>query len=404
MKPGVSVASIAFTVVLAACGSKVGNGPCDSPNPPPECAQACDPAPGAPSTCPAGFHCSPDGLCYAACTPGGSECGSNARCTDDGTCVPIDGDASLGPDADCPSVNFTATPITPTVQLVLDQSGSMVEAYGSTDRWNAMVNALVDPTTGVVANLESNVVFGATLYSGTSADDGTGLQVGIPPCPALISRPRVVNNFTSIAQMLNAADPIEDTPTAPTIDAVIADFVANPPMAGSPPIIVLATDGLPDTCENADPRNAAEQTAANATAVAAAQRSWTAGIPLFYLSVGDDVTNAHAQAMANAGAGLDPATGTAMFYRANNPAELTAAFNSIIGGVLSCELDLDGQVDPTQGSSGMVTLNGVPLDFGTDWELVDGDTIRLLGAACDTLMMSTNPSVTAVFPCGAVVE
>ncbi len=175
-------------------------------------------------------------------------------------------------------------------------------------------------------------------------------------------------------------------------------------MAGSPPIIVLATDGLPDTCANADPRNQAEQDAANATAVAAAQRAWMAGIELFYLSVGDDVTNAHAQQMANAGAGLDPTTGAAMFYRASNPAELQAAFNTIIGGVVSCQLDLDGSVDPTQAGSGTVTLNGNPLTYGTDWMLVDPDTIVLVGAACDMLMNSTNPTVTAVFPCGAVIQ
>jgi hypothetical protein len=395
---------IPLAVVVGACGAKSSIGPCDTDPPAPECTIQCDPQPGAPNTCPAGYHCSPDGFCDAACTQGGGECGSGRYCTPDGTCEQLDGDANLGPDADCPDVHFTAMPVTPTVQLILDQSGSMTAAYGSTDRWNAMRNALIDPTTGVVANLDASVVFGATLYSGTSADDGTGLQVGIPPCPGLTSRPRALNNYNAIATMLQGASPIEDTPTAPTIDAVIADFAANPPMAGSPPIIVLATDGLPDTCENADPRNAGEQSAANQTAVEAAQRSWAAGIELFYLSVGDDVTDSHAQQMANAGAGLDPATGTATFYRASNPAELQAAFAAIIGGVLSCRLDLDGDVDPTQASTGSVTLNVNTLTYPTDWNLIDPNTIELLGAACDELLASSNPTVTAVFPCGAVIQ
>jgi hypothetical protein len=399
-----SLVLILGVVWVASCGAKASLGPCDQDPPAPECMQQCDPAPGAPNTCPAGYHCAPDGFCNAQCTVGGDECGSGRTCTADGHCVEQDGDANLGPDADCPDVNFTATPTTPTVELILDQSGSMTEAYGSTDRWNALRNALIDPTTGVVANLESQVVFGATLYSGTSADDGTGLQVGIPPCPGLTSRPRALNNFAAIQSLLQASSPIEDTPTAPTIDAVIADFIASPPMPGSPPIIVLATDGLPDTCENADPRNAAEQDAANATSVAAAQRAWTAGIELFYLSVGDDVTDTHAQQMANAGAGQDPITGTATFYRANDPAQLQAAFDAIIGGVLSCRLDLDGDVDPTQGGSGTVTLNGNPLTYGSDWTLVDSNTIELLGAACDTLLSSPNPTVTAVFPCGAIIQ
>jgi hypothetical protein len=391
-------------LLVAACGAKSPIGPCEENPPAPECMQQCDPTPGAANTCPAGYHCAPDGFCDAQCTVGGGECGSNSVCTSDGYCQQLDGDANLGPDADCPDVHFTAQQTIPTVQLILDQSGSMTAAYGGSTRWNAMRNALIDPTTGVVTNLDASVVFGVTLYSGTSQDDGTGLQVGIPPCPGLTSQPRALNNYAAINTLLQGAAPIEDTPTAPTIDAVIADFQANPPMAGSPPIIVLATDGLPDTCENADPRNTAEQNAANATAVAAAQRAWMAGIKLFYLSVGDDVTDAHAQQMANAGAGLDPVAGTAPFYRASNPAELQAAFATIIGGVVSCQLDLDGSVDPTQAASGTVTLDGNALMYGTDWDLVDNDTIELLGAACDTLQNTSNPTVTAVFPCGAVIQ
>ena len=47
----------------------------------------CDPAPGAPATCPGGYHCTEDGFCDAKCTPGGMECGDGYRCTPDGRCV-----------------------------------------------------------------------------------------------------------------------------------------------------------------------------------------------------------------------------------------------------------------------------------------------------------------------------
>ena len=381
--------------LLAACGSKVSNNaPCLSANPPPECSIACDPGG---NDCPPGYYCGANGTCTADCTPGGNECADNQVCDATGHCV------DTAPDADCPSVNFTATPTTPTVHLILDQSGSMTEDYGNTDRWNGLRNALIDPTNGVVTNLESKVIFGATLYSGVSRDVN-GTQVGIAPCPRLISRPRALNNYTVIRDMLNAANPIEDTPTAESIDAIRADFAANPPMAGSPPIIVLATDGLPDTCADADPPNQTRQNAANAVTVTAAQNAFTAGIKLFFLFVGDaGQAGTHPQRMANAGMGLDPVSGTAPFYEATDPAALTAAFNQIIGGVLSCELDLDGNVDVSQAASGTVILNGVPLTYGTDWELVDSNTIRLLGGACTTLTTSASPTVTAEFPCGAVI-
>lgn len=47
----------------------------------------CDPTPGAPATCPGGYHCSEDGMCDAVCTAGGMECGDGYRCTPDGRCV-----------------------------------------------------------------------------------------------------------------------------------------------------------------------------------------------------------------------------------------------------------------------------------------------------------------------------
>jgi hypothetical protein len=47
----------------------------------------CDPTPGAPTTCPGGYHCTADGTCDAVCTQVGGECGDGYRCTPDGRCV-----------------------------------------------------------------------------------------------------------------------------------------------------------------------------------------------------------------------------------------------------------------------------------------------------------------------------
>lgn len=75
-------------LLIAACGGTHGQSVCENQIPPPAaCMQACDPTPGAPNTCPGGFHCTPDGRCDAQCTPGGSECGEGYTCTSDGACV-----------------------------------------------------------------------------------------------------------------------------------------------------------------------------------------------------------------------------------------------------------------------------------------------------------------------------
>jgi len=326
-------------------------------------------------------------------------------CTADGNCVP-NGNGSNNPpdDAGCPAVHVKATPTTPTVELLLDQSGSMTATYGNTTRWNALRNALIAPansaTPGVVTTLASKVIFGATLYSGVDNNNVT-----VPPCPRLTVQSRALNNYTAIQQLLQNANPLQDTPTAASIDAVRTDFAMNPPAQGSPPIIVLATDGLPDTCADPNPANQTAQNAANATSVLAAQNAYAAGIKLFFLFVGDATqAGTHPQQMANAGAGLDPVTGKAPFYVATDPAQLTAAFNTIIGGVLSCDLKLSGKVVSGSESTGTVTLNGVPLTYGTDWTVdADGITLHLLGNACTMLKTVAASTVDATFPCGSVI-
>ena len=293
------------------------------------------------------------------------------------------------PDAACPGVTFQPTPVTPSVALLLDQSSSMTSDFGTTSRYQAMRQALTDPQTGVVTLLQDRVIFGASLY--TSHDGGQ-------TCPLLTSVPRQLGNRDLIDALLASNAPDDDTPTGESIEKVIADFQASPPPAGSPPIILVATDGIPDTCAQPDP-NMGE-----AVAIAAAQHAHAAGIDVYVLGVGDDVGAPHLQDMANAGVGL-PVGGTtnAPYYVANDPAELSQRIQQIIDGVRSCDLPLTGQVDPAHAADGTVTLDGATLTYGTDWDLVDPTTIRLLGAACDTMLGADAPLVVASWPCGSAV-
>lgn len=365
---------------FAACGSSKAAGPCDVANPAPECSETCN-ASGA-DTCPSGFHCASSGTCFAECSQGGGECGSQNTCTPDGFCVD-DGDV---PDGACPNINFNASPTTPSIQLVIDRSGSMDEAFGNVSRWEATKTALIGPA-GVVTTLQAEIYFGATTYTAGNM------------CPNLTRVGRALNNQAAIAAMLAANEPDADTPTGESVRAVIQDFQSNAPPAGSPPYIVLATDGIPDLCANGN-----DEVGGAAESIAAAQAAYNAGIRLFVLGVGPGVTPDHLQKVANAGAGLDVNTGDAPIFVGNNPAELSAAFQSIIGGVISCELDINGQVSESGASAGIVRLNGQILTYGTDWVLADSDTIRLVGAACDELSSTESPQVSAEFPCGVVIE
>ncbi len=81
--------SLGLALAAMACGSnKTFPSLCANQVPPPAaCATACDAAPGAPNSCPTGYHCSPDGKCDTECTQSGGQCGDGYGCTADGNCV-----------------------------------------------------------------------------------------------------------------------------------------------------------------------------------------------------------------------------------------------------------------------------------------------------------------------------
>lgn len=416
--------SLGITVALAACGPRGGSlSMCDQDPKPVECGLTCDPTPGAPALCPAGWHCSPDGLCDSQCTPGSDDCGDGYVCTEDGRCVDDGIVDPPGPDAACPAVVFTPMPQTPSIGLVLDQSGSMLDslindstpeaidpttcATNPNCRYTAMRDALTGPN-GVVTQLQSKAYFGHNQYTcDKEYPDPTSLL-------QLITTPRQLNNASAIDAQLALATPTNswNTPTFAAIDAMVADFVANAASlpANSPPAIILATDGLPTNC-GSGPGFVGDEMARQEAVVTAAQNAYNtsvgsyAHIPVYVLAMNLD--SSHFQEVANVGQGASRyATGASAipYYTIANKAQLQAAFQTIINGVLTCDLSLTGAIDMNAAETGSVSLNGQPLTYGSDWILVNPTTIRLQGAACDTLKNDPNPNLMASFPCGSVLQ
>jgi len=284
----------------------------------------------------------------------------------------------------CPSVLADVSAVIPTVMLLVDQSGTMNQEFGALSRWDAIYQTLMEPASGVVDSYDDQVQLGLTLFSGE--DDN-------PTCPLLTQVSPQMGNFSAINAVFGPADPIEDTPTGEALSATAAAMAS---LGGTgPKAIVVATDGEPDTCAAPDPDG---QPAAQAMAVAAARAAHEQGIETYIISVGDDVSDAHLQEMANAGIGL-PEQGPedAPFWRALNPIALEDAFDGIVAGVQGCDFELDGAVP--DAATGTVTLDGVPLNMGSDWEIAGNNTIRLLGSACDTIRDGGTHEVEAIFAC-----
>ncbi|RME26816.1 MAG: VWA domain-containing protein [Deltaproteobacteria bacterium] len=378
---------IIIAMILAGCSSDSG-GQADGSGIPDLCKEAGfdDPNCGQPCTlsedCGPNLYCGSDGKCRADCTAGGDECGPDSLCIDHGRCS-----------EKCAGVSVNLERVNPTVMLLIDQSGSMNEDFGGMTRWEAVQKALVDPSDGVVFSLEDEILFGAALYTSHGGFSGG-------ECPILTTVAPSLNNASAIASLIGSNGPDGDTPTGESIGAVVDYLAGLPPDSITPlRIIVLATDGEPDTCEEPNPQNGQEES------VAAAQAAFAAGVKTFVLSVGTDVAASHLQDMANAGAGL-PVGGpeNAPYYVADSPAALRDAFSEIAQGSRSCIFALDGRVEPmSYAEYGKVTLNGRDLAYGDPdgWQLDDPSTLRLLGSACQEYLDSESPTLDASFPCGA---
>lgn len=352
--------------------------------------------------CPSGTHCGTD-TCTAECTIDGAQCGAGRHCDSTGQCKDgeggsggsgfggVGGDTSGGTGGSgCIDEDVKFEPQVPTVVLLVDQSGSMTENFAGTDRWNAVYNALFDTPSGVVFQLEDQVRFGLSLYTSHGGFDGG-------ECPILTEQGVALGNYSTLEALYSANDPDGDTPTGESIAAVAAELalVTEP----GDKAIVLATDGEPDNCTDADAHNATSQQ----ISVDAAAAAFTQGIRTYVIAVGSDISDAHLQDVANAGTGTTSGP-DAPFWKANNQSGLIDAFNTIIEGVRSCVFDLNGTVSQEAQSKGKVTLDGMTLtqDDANGWRLNSPSQVELVGDACEAIK-SGDHDIKISFPCGSII-
>lgn len=397
-------------------GSTIGDdAPCDGPLAD-LCGQTCTIT----DDCPAGLFCN-GSACFAECTPDGGQCGNGEICSSNGRCTSRGGGgaggapgltiAATGTGGDtttggqggsCGAVEVNFEPQTPTVVLLIDQSGSMTSGFNNQgSRWDVVYDALMDPTNGVVKQLEGQVRFGLALYTYSSG----------PTCPQLVEvTPPALDNHGTIDTTYSPETPAANTPTGDSITAItpaLANF-AEP----GPKLIILATDGEPDRCEDPDGHDqTSRDEATDAAAAAHAQ-----GIETVIIAVGNQVSQQHQQDMANAGSGrvvpapanCDPINNPsqcAPTYEPTSKQALIDAFNDIINGQRSCVFSLDGEVIPGKECDGTVIVNGAVLgcNDADGWQLNSSTEIEFLGTACDAILNDPNVMVSVEFPCDSVI-
>ncbi|MEX1364269.1 MAG: vWA domain-containing protein [Nannocystaceae bacterium] len=276
-----------------------------------------------------------------------------------------------GDAAECPELEEVLLPQTPTFQLVVDQSGSMDQDFGGLTRWEAMEGTLVGAD-GVVTRLQSSIRFGLSLYRNDM--DGA--------CPDVQSLGPQLDAADEIATLLGMENPGGDTPTGESIEIVTAELLADTWEGDK--VIVLVTDGEPDTCAEPEPTTDMEIQVARDRSTDAVTDAFGQGIRTFVIGVSTGIAEDHLQDLANAGLGVAAGDPDATFWVANDTDALVDAFDDIVAGLRPCDFPLADPLMAELAPTCDVTINDAPVPFDDPdgWTLPDPQTLELQGAAC----------------------
>jgi len=442
-------------VCVGVCGDVTGTRKCgvEACLPSGECSQGLGRDCAMNSDCQEGLVCSELGHCAVPCAPSAeAACKGGAACRSTGTC-PTDrdvmigiggspGEVGMGGDGsggshDCIDVKVDFTPQTPTVVLLIDRSGSMNNEEGFGDavaqavadgtyqlgdcpsvmvnrrtvdpndwRWNVVRDVLMNPTKGIIKPLEGRVRFGLSLYT---SDQGKVL-VGSNPveldpnkvCPVLIDVQFAVDNYDAMLAQFKCSDIAHDTPTGESLQAAAARLKAF--TEPGPKVIVLATDGEPDSCDcpnfsgtvPAQCKVAGMADMIKSQVVGIAKQIHDEDVTVHVINVSTPSKTAlqqHLKEVADAGGGK--------VYPGFSPGALTDAFEEIINGARSCVIDLNGEIADGKESTGVVTLDGDKLELDDDkngWHVNSPSQIELLGKACEAIK-SGQHDLDIRFPC-----
>ena len=286
-------------------------------------------------------------------------------------------------------------PVIPTVVLVIDRSSSMSRNFNRMSRWDAAYEALMG-SGGLVKKFENRVRFGLSLYTGGGS------------CPTLTTVKPSLNNYSKINSKYASKGPSGNTPTSNALKQSTSLFKDVDGATEGPKVMLLATDGEPDTCAKPNP-----QTGQDEAVRAAKEAHQNKDINTFVLSVGNDVSDEHLQDMANVGIGRpSDAQNAAPFSRANNSQKLKSELEGLIQRSGSCTIGIDAaHVRAERAKEGHVKVNGERIQHGsTDgWTFHDSSPpcfnsskcIQFHGKACNRVRSSQSETeITTRFPCG----
>jgi hypothetical protein len=312
------------------------------------------------------------------------------------------GDDAGGTDGGgCASVSKRAEKIPLDMVIGLDTSFSM----DFDDKWTNVKAALeAFVTNPSYADLGLGLQF-FPIRQQCNVADYQALAVNLAPAPMVSG---------AITQALDAQMMAGGTPTVPLLQGLIAYLKAHPNPARKP-VLLLATDGVPDDTCTSDVGGETPNTLANATAIAAAAYAGTPSISTFVIGVGSDLSALNAIAQAG-GTG----TATLVDTGGNAQQQFLAALDAARRSAIPCNYTIPtgSNVDPTETNVEYMPAAAAAQTFvfvgdstgcskaPTDGWYFDDPTmptqVILCDAACDTVKADDLGQVNVVFGCPRV--
>ncbi len=335
--------------------------------------------------------------------------GGNGTKTDLGLNTKSNTNVSIGTDtgiavstADGGNCGITTAPLNkqpPDVLLVLDKTGSLLDAMDSTStcatgsttcqqRWTTLVSGL----NAVLTSPSTNVNWGLETFN---SDGSCGVDPPEVPITPGAAGANAVNAYIATIK------PNGSTPTTLAITTAVTylQTLTDP----NPKYILLATDGEPN-CLGGKSGGGGGGATDLIGAEGAATAALNAGYKVYVLGVGPETTNL---------TGLAQAGGTNDYYPALTPDALTAALASIMGSVVSCSFGL-GKAPPVPTNVAVQFNNDstlrAPHDTshanGWDYTTPASTTIQLYGTWCDDVTSGKYQSAQILMGCpgGAFIQ
>ncbi len=311
------------------------------------------------------------------------------------------GTGSSGGGEICEIYEATSEPTAPTVLILLDQSGSMKAAEGSTTRWDAATSSVIDAVTSLDGVANFGLIGFPTHVITSDADASQTCNAELKSAPA-------PGNGAALAATIDTAAPqMGHTPVRAALQLARTEL-AKPAYADTNRYVVLVTDGLPN-CKGIAPTANGGYFANYEDPSDAVLDLANDGITTFVVGYGIAGLSAHSEGSEHFAEtyadNMAEAGGTGSHRSVSSGAELEQVLSDITREVAPCEFQLSSA--PRGGAEYVrVTIDDTDYAMGDadGWTLVDGTTVSLSesGAACQTLRDGQEHSIHIQVECQPV--